>query len=192
MPAGSLNSGVEDILDGPLLPKTKSNRAASAFAQPSGLACDGESIYVADSEGSSIRQVPLAPGSDVTTLVGSADQADRRLFSFGDRDGPANAALLQHPLDVACEDGKLYIADTYNSKIKVLDPAKRTCETFVGGDKEGWLAGPVFNEPGGIHYADGKFYVADTNAHRIRIVDVKTKAVSTLKLSGVEAPKGGK
>ena len=96
---------------------------------------------------------------------------------------------LQHALGVAYHDGKLYVADTYNSKIKVLDPEKRTSTTFLGGEPEGWLATPMFNEPGGISYADGKLYVADTNAHRIRVVDLKTKAVSTLKLQGVEAPK---
>ena len=47
----------------------------------------------------------------------------------------------------------------------------------------------MFREPGGLSYADGKLYVADTNAHRIRVVDLKTKAVSTLNLQGVEAPK---
>ena len=53
----------------------------------------------------------------------------------------------------------------------------------------GRAATPLFNEPAGLCIAGGKIYVADTNAHRIRIVDLKTKAVSTLKLSGVEAPK---
>jgi DNA-binding beta-propeller fold protein YncE len=81
------------------------------------------------------------------------------------------------------------VADTYNSKIKLLDPVKRTCETFLGGEAKGQPDGPLFSEPGGISYADGKLYVADTNAHRIRVVDVKTKTVSTLKLQGVEAPK---
>jgi len=87
---------------------------------------------------------------------------------------------LQHALGLAYADGKLYVADTYNSKLKLLDPVQRTCVTFLGAGQ--------FSEPGGICYADGKLYVADTNAHRIRVVDVKTKAVSTLKLQGVEAP----
>ena len=59
----------------------------------------------------------------------------------------------------------------------------------MGGERVGWLAGPVFSEPAGISYANGKLYVADTNAHRIRVVDLKSKAVSTLTLSGVDAPK---
>jgi DNA-binding beta-propeller fold protein YncE len=81
------------------------------------------------------------------------------------------------------------VADTYNSKIKVIDPEKRTAETFLGGEPPGWLTTPLFSEPGGIAYAGGKLYLADTNAHRIRVIDLKTKAISTLKLQGGEAPK---
>jgi DNA-binding beta-propeller fold protein YncE len=92
---------------------------------------------------------------------------------------------LQHALAVQYVAGKLYVADTYNSKIKVLDPQTGECTTFVGGEPEGCLTGVTFNEPGGLSYANGKLYVADTNAHRIRIVDLATKDVSTLRLKGV-------
>jgi thiol-disulfide isomerase/thioredoxin len=168
-------NGREDIVDGSL--------ASSSFAQPSGLTTDGTNLFVADSEVSAVRQVPLDGKSDVKTLVGEG------LFDFGDEDGVGNRVRLQHALGVLYHDGLLYVADTYNSKIKILDPAKRSCKTFLGGESDGWLAGPLFNEPGGLSYAHGKLYVADTNAHRIRVVDLKTKAVSTLNLRGVEAPK---
>jgi DNA-binding beta-propeller fold protein YncE len=158
----------------------------SAFAQPSGLASDGKTLYVADSETSSIRAVPISGKGEVKTIVGEG------LFDFGDVDGAGEKVRLQHALGVTHHDGKLYVADTYNSKIKVIDPAARTSTTFLGGEPEGWLATPLFHEPGGISYADGKLYVADTNAHRIRVVDLKTKTVSTLSLQGVEAPKVAK
>ncbi len=167
--------GRENIADGSL--------SAAHFAQPSGLTTDGKTLYVADSEVSAVRAVPLDGKGNVKTLVGEG------LFEFGDVDGVGDKARLQHALGVAWADGKLFVADTYNSKIKVLDPATRQCKTFLGGEPDGWLAGPLFNEPGGISYAAGKLYIADTNAHRIRVVDLKTKAVSTLKLQGVEAPK---
>jgi thiol-disulfide isomerase/thioredoxin len=153
------------------------------FAQPSGLTTDGKDLYVADSEVSAIRKVPLNGKGEVSTIVGQG------LFEFGDVDGIGAKVRLQHALGVVYVDGKLYVADTYNSKIKVIDPERRSAKTFVGGDPAGWLATPLFSEPGGISYADGKLYVADTNAHRIRVVDLKTKAISTLKLQGVEAPK---
>ncbi len=159
--------GREDIRDGPL--------ALSRFAQPSGLASDGKTLWVADSEVSAVRAVPLDGAGEVKTLVGKG------LFKFGDVDGEAEAVRLQHALGLAYHDGKLYVADTYNSKIKLLDPIQRTCVTFLGGAAN-------FSEPGGLSYADGKLYVADTNAHRIRVVEMKTKTVTTLKLQDVAAP----
>jgi thiol-disulfide isomerase/thioredoxin len=167
-------AGPEDIQDGSL--------SEALFAQPSGLASDGKTLYVADSEVSAIRAVPLSGKGEVRTIVGQG------LFEFGDIDGTGDEVRLQHAIGVGWADGKLYVADTYNSKIKVIDPAKRSCTTFLGGPG-GWLAEPLFNEPAGLSFAHGKMYVADTNAHRIRVVDLKTKVVSTLPLVGVEPPK---
>ncbi len=158
-------SGRENIRDGPLY--------SANFAQPSGLTTDGTNLYVADSEVSAVRKLPLNGEGRVSTLVGTG------LFDFGDQDGVGDKALLQHALGVVFHAGKLYVADTYNGKLKTLDPATREVKTFVAGE---------FNEPAGITYAGGKLYVADTNAHRIRVVDVATKAVSTLELKGVTPP----
>ena len=101
-------------------------------------------------------------------------------------DGPGkDAQLLQHAIGVAYHNGKVYVADTYNSKIKTIDLSTGEVKTFLGGpppeDDE-----PLFNEPAGLSIAGGNLYVADTNAHRIRVIDLKTKAVKTLELSGVE------
>jgi DNA-binding beta-propeller fold protein YncE len=168
-------TGRERLVDGPL--------DESCFAQPSGLTCDGDRLYVADSEVSAVRALPVrGKKGDVKTIVGED------LFEFGDEDGVGAKVRLQHALGVAWHDGKLYVADTYNSKVKVIDPAKRSCKTLWGGPG-GWLAGPVFNEPGGLSFAADRLYIADTNGHRIRVVDLKTGKVSTLALRGVEAPK---
>ena len=167
-------NGREDIVDG--------RRAEASFAQPSGLTSDGKFLYVADSEVSAVRAVALGGTDEVRTVVGEG------LFKFGDVDGTGNKVRLQHALGVACADGKVYVADTYNGKIKVLDPQTRTCKSYLGGEPDGWLAGKLFHEPGGLSYADGKLYVADTNAHRIRVVDLRKKAVTTLALKGVQAP----
>jgi len=104
---------------------------------------------------------------------------------FGDVDGVGDNVRLQHALGVAFKDGKLYVADTYNSKIKLIDPAKRSCTTFLG-DPPGWLKPRMFNEPGGVSIAGNKLYVADTNNHRICVVDLGTKALATLQLQGIE------
>ncbi len=161
----------ENLVDGP--------RLGSCFAQPSGLASDRRKLYVADSEVSAVRVLPLSGMGEVSTLVGTG------LFDFGDIDDVGRRARLQHALGIDYVEGKLYVADTYNSKIKAIDPVTQSCRTFAGADKKAKL----FNEPGGISHAGGKLYVADTNAHRIQVIDLETKAVSTLKLQGVEPPK---
>lgn len=166
-------TGAENLEDGPL--------AQSAFAQPSGLATDGSRLYVADSEISAIRSVPMNGKGQVRTIVGEG------LFEFGDVDGEGDKVRLQHALGVAHYKDRLYVADTYNSKIKLIDPDKRTCETFLG-DPAGWLKPKMFNEPGGLCFAGDKMYIADTNNHRIRVVDMKSKELRTLELQGVDPP----
>jgi thiol-disulfide isomerase/thioredoxin len=169
-------SGREARLDGP--------RAEAGFAQPSGLETDGKTLFVADSESNIIRAIGLAPNGEVRTLVGGD------LFDFGDKDGRGNDVRLQHPLGLARWGDKLLIADTYNHKIKVLDPNARSVNSFAGSGKPGQADGaaPSFYEPGGITVAGDRLYVADTNNHAIRIVDLKTKQTRTLPIKGLKPP----
>jgi DNA-binding beta-propeller fold protein YncE len=183
-------NGIEDIVDGPLLPQAPYELGASSFAQPSGLASDGQWLLVADSEGSSIRAVPLDPAGQVQTIVGTADLPYGRLFTFGDKDGDLNQALLQHPLGLVCVGDKIYVADTYNNKIKLIDRASGTVTTVAGTGKPGRddQAG-TFDEPSGISYAAGKLYVADTNNHLIRTIDFERgNQVATLVIKGLTPP----
>ncbi len=154
----------------------------SALAQPSGITTDGKKLYFADSEVSCIRAADIDPNGTLETLVGGD------LFEFGDVDGIGRQARLQHPLGVVYVDGVLYVADTYNNKIKRLDPRTRRIETFLGTGTAGARDGdnPTFDEPGGISHAHGKLYIADTNNHLIRVADLKTKRVETLQLRGLE------
>ncbi|MCW8132084.1 MAG: redoxin domain-containing protein [Planctomycetota bacterium] len=159
----------EDIFDGEFL--------GAAFAQPSGLCLDGQQLYSADAETSSVRLLDLQE-KQVASIVGTG------LFDFGDKDGTGDEVLLQHCLALAMHDGKLLVADTYNNKIKQLDPKTRECRTFLGDGQPGLVDGgsPRFYEPGGLAVLNGKLYIADTNNHAIRVVDLKTKQVSTLEI----------
>lgn len=153
-----------------------------ALAQPSGITTDGKKLYFADSEVSCIRAADIRPDGELETLVGGD------LFEFGDGDGFGRQARLQHPLGVVYVDGVIYVADTYNNKIKRLDPHTRKIETFLGTGAAGARDGdsPTFDEPRGITYAHGKLYIADTNNHLIRAADVKTKRVETFQLRGLD------
>ena len=168
-------SGREARLDGSLL--------KSGFAQPSGIATDGTTLYVSDSESNIIRRIDIA-GGDVTTLVGGD------LFEFGDVDGSGDDVRLQHPLGLISFGDKLLIADTYNHKIKQLDPKRKSVTTLLGTGKPGQADGtsPSFYEPGGLAIANDKLYIADTNNHAIRVADLKTKTTSTLMIKGLTPP----
>ena len=164
-------TGREGIVDGVI--------SSSELAQPSGMTTDGTNLYFADSEVSALRKVNMevAPPR-VETLIGTG------LFDFGDIDGPFKTARLQHVLGVAYQDGKVYVADTYNHKIKIADLAAKTLDTFVGSGAPGVGDGsqPQFYEPSGVSIAGDQLFVADTNNHAVRVVDLKTKQVTTLNL----------
>jgi len=183
-------NGREDVVDGPLLPHEPYQPGYASFAQPSGLASDGTWLYVADSEGSSIRAVPFDASGQVRTLVGTAALPGARLFTFGDVDGPAARVRLQHALGIVYYQGRLYVADTYNNKIKVIDPATGFTQTLSGTGRPGKSDDPAsFDEPAGITAAGGKLFVADTNNHLLRVVDLgKGNRVSTLAIPGLEPP----
>ena len=165
-------SGREGIRDGIL--------RHAMLAQPTGIDTDGDTIYFADSETSSVRTATRGESGDVSTLVGTG------LFDFGDRDGVGDSAQLQHVQGVCWHEGMLYVTDTYNNKIKRIEPLTRAVSSFAGLGDAGFEDGPareaLFYEPEGLAIAGGKLYVADTNNHAIRVAALSTGTVSTLEL----------
>lgn len=176
-----VGSGIEGLQDGLF--------EEAQLAQPSGLYYDEGLLYFADSESSSIRSADIE-ARQVTTLAGPRSND---LFDFGDIDGGLGSSRLQHALGVTGDENNLlYVADTYNSKIKLLDPTAKTVTTIFGlGDLGGFRDGNAdeaeFDEPGGLDYANGKLYVADTNNHAIRVIDLAAQTVSTVVFPNPEA-----
>lgn len=172
--AGFAGTGGEGLLDGAA--------TAAEFAQPSGLATDGTSLYVADAESSSVRRIDIATGN-VTTLVGKG------LFKWGDVEGPFDTAFLQHDQGLAIDGNTLYVADTYNSKIKALDLTQQVVSTVAGDETP-----PPFFYPGGLAVmpqsgSSTKLLVADTDHDQIVIVDASgTPAPQQWPISGLSAP----
>jgi DNA-binding beta-propeller fold protein YncE len=161
-------TGTEAMLDGRV--------ETSAWAQPSGLSVRGSTMYVADSETSAVRAVDLIKG-EVRTLVGEG------LFDWGDEDGVAGEAMLQHGLGVAAIEGGVLVADTYNGKIRRISEGP-------GGviDVRTVLSG--LSEPGSIAVtADGAWIIADTNAHRV--VRVTSGRIQPIPIRGAPAPLTG-
>jgi thiol-disulfide isomerase/thioredoxin len=131
----------EALRDGPV--------AEAAFAQPSGLAADGDRLWVADAETSSLRRIEAGQAH---TAVGQG------LFEFGHVDGPAADALFQHPLGVTVlPDGSVAVCDTYNNAVRRYDPAT---------DEVSTLATDVA-EPSAAVVLDGSLVVVESAAHRL-------------------------
>ena len=116
-------SGREAIGDGPL--------ALAQLAQPSGIAALNGRLFFTDSETSAVRSASVSHDGDVSTVVG------QHLFTFGDVDGFGDVVRLQHPLGIDAHDGALLIADTYNNKIKRIEPATRRAESILGSGEAG-------------------------------------------------------
>lgn len=169
-----LGSGREGLADGPA--------DSAMLAQPSGLEASDGILYWADSETSSVRMANLSGPAEVATLVGEG------LFVFGDEDGLGDQVKLQHPLALAVRGYEVFIADSYNHKIKRLFPHDRGCLTYLGDGNPGLIDGTSnaarLYEPGGLGLAGDRLFIADTNNHRIRVADLKTQSVSTVELSG--------
>jgi thiol-disulfide isomerase/thioredoxin len=174
----------EDVINGPL--------TEASFAQPSGLAVssDGTAIFVVDSEGSSIRRVPVSLDGQVTTVAGTSElPRGQSLFAFGDVDGIGDMARFQHPIGIARHRHTLFVADSYNHKIRTVDSQTGTVETWLGDGEAGDAASTTrFNEPAGLSVANNTLYIADTNSHRICAVELESRALRVLALEGLQPP----
>lgn len=141
-------SGDEGLTDGAALDAT--------LAQPSGLARLPGGYAVADSESSAVRV--FTDDGRVATLVGAG------LFEWGDADGGRDQARLQHPLGVAAAGGHVYVADSFNGRLRHWHDGVLVT-----------LPSEPLAEPGGVDVLpDGRLVVADTNHHRVVTVDPDT------------------
>ncbi len=159
-------SGAEAIDDGPL--------PRATLAQPMALTTDEGVLYFADAESSGVRRAPFGGEGKVETLAGTG------LFEFGNVDGTGDEVRLQHPAGLAWGQGnhRLWVADSYNDKLKLIDPATRAAETVEPFDAE-------LDEPMGIASAGHQLLVADTNHHRVLRVDQIDKRVLELEIRGL-------
>ena len=172
----------------------RADRLLAAWAQPSGLAVGNGELFVADSESSTVRAIDLTSGA-TRTIAGGENAQPRNLFAFGDTDGVGEKARMQHVLGVQwwAKENKVIVADTYNHRLKLLNPKTGEVRRWIGSGKPGLRDGNgldvQFSEPSGFALGPrGKrLFVADTNNHSIRVVDLASLDVTTLQLTGVPA-----
>jgi hypothetical protein len=145
--AGSGQLGLADGMGG-----------GASFAQPCALGVLGRHLAVADSASSSVRWVHV-DDARVETALGSG------LYEFGDHIGARDEARLQNPLGLAVDPrGIVFIADSYNNGIKVLNRKS--------GEVRALRINYRFAEPGGMSLAAGALWVANTNLHEVMRIDL--------------------
>ena len=151
---------------------------SAAFSTPSGLALDGAgNLYVADTGNNRVRRVTRE--GVVTTLAGGG--------AAGFQDGAAAEARFDAPVGVAVgREGEVYVADTYNDRVRVIAKDGRV-RTLAGLGTPGLADGgaldaALFDTPCGVAVSEaGEVYVADTGNNRLRRI-TKDGQVSTLNL----------
>ena len=170
-------TGAEGLDDGP--------RLSATLSQPSGLAADSSTLWFTDPEASAVRSIELGSNGQLTTLIGEG------LFSWGDTVGASEATKLQHAVGIELLGGYLYVADTYNHRIKVIDSQSTNSRVVAGNGEPGLTDGfggaAQLDEPSGLSGADGTLFIADTNNHRIRTLDIATGELTTLKFSNQQS-----
>ncbi|WP_264446524.1 hypothetical protein [Novosphingobium sp. JCM 18896] len=150
-----------------LEPSGRISTLPGVFDTPSGLAIDPMgNVIVADTGANAIRKI--SPAGVLTTIAGGAGP--------GYRDGPASQALFNGPIGIAVDDrANVYVADTYNDRIRVITAAGLV-RTLAGGSLPGFADGQgsaaAFNTPCGLALdGDGNLLIADTGNDAIRRVD---------------------
>jgi len=110
----------------------------------------------------------------VNILTGRIDLIAGAPGTSGDSNGAATDARFNAPIGVAvAEDGRIFVADTYNDRIREIgaDGRVRTVAGSVAGFRDGAAHDAQFDTPCGLAIEpNGLFLVADTGNHRIRRV----------------------
>ena len=142
---------------------------AAGLNEPAALVVQGGRLYVADQSNNRIRMVDLRTGV-ITTVAGTGTAA------FNGDGRPATEAALAGPSGLTIgTDGRLYIADTFNGRIRAVDPATGIIETVVGdggeyryqGEME--AASPSLSRPSGIAVdVEGNVFMTDSDNHLVR------------------------
>lgn len=158
----------------------------AALNEPVALTLDGWGrLYVADQSNNRVRRIDLTSGL-MTTVVGTGESG------YNGDGSPGTETALAGPSGLAVDrDGSLYVADTFNSRIRKFDVRTGMLETVVGGTGEFQFvpgeneASPNVSRPYAIAlHPDGRLFITDTDHHLIRIWDFQKREMSLLAGNG--------
>jgi trimeric autotransporter adhesin len=147
---------------------------SAALSYPRGVTVDASgNLYIADTYNGRIRKVSKSSGI-ITTVAGTKDGA------FSGDGGPATSARLYAPSGVTLDAlGNLYIADTYNNRIRMVSESSGIITTVAGtgtynysGDGGLATSATLFHPSGVTVDASGNLYIADFGNSRIRMISL--------------------
>lgn len=159
----------------------------ASFKRPYGIATDGANLYVTDSGNNKVRKIIIATGK-VTTLAGSG--------ASGSLDGAGTKASFANLSGLTIDKGNLYVADTWNNKIRKIVIATGAVSTLAGSGGADSLDGTgkkaSFNQPSDITTDGSSLYVVDSYNQTIRKIETANGKVTTLAGSGERSHENGK
>ncbi len=152
---------------------------------------EGEAFFIANTGSNNVLVVK--PNGEVIVQVGSKTP--------GLRDGVIDMARFNSPSGLLIDENKLYVADTGNHSLRVVDFKEESVKTLVGIGSRGQI---LSKEKSGLSFAlsspsDIEFFpnkstiaIANSGSHQILSYDINSKNISVLAGNGYEGIKDGK
>ena len=165
--------------------------ASASLNSPAGIALDGAgNLYIADTVNNVIRKITAATGI-ITTVVGFKNAEGAGASGYGGDGGPATAAILNTPWGVTFDAfGNLFVADTFNHRIRRIDPLTDFITTIAGTGIAGYngdgipATSAALNLPYAVAFdAAQNMYIPDSANNRVRMVS-PSGTISTFAGSG--------
>jgi sugar lactone lactonase YvrE len=188
------NTGLISTLAGVGQPRFSGDGGPSVKAglnEPAALAVHGTRVYIADQSNNRVRMIDVAT-EIITTVAGTG------LAGYNGDGMPAAEASLAGPSGLAVgADGTLYIADTFNGRIRGVDPRNGMISTVAGDGGDYRYQGPTettsgsLSRPSGISLdLDGNLVITDSDNHLVRRWERATGRIDRIAGTG-EASGGG-
>ncbi len=162
--------------------------ARAIFKQPVDATYDDAgNLYIVDQQNQRVRRIDTT--GNISTIAGSG-----MIGSTGDG-GPALMATFSWAVGsnpnpsggIAFHAGKLYVSDTQNNRIRVIDIASGQVDAFAGTGEaaDGGDGGPALearlHSPRDLEIGpDGDLYFADTDNSRVRAINLTTGIIRTV------------
>lgn len=181
----TLATGRVDLIAGGYAPGFREGKQSQGVMldTPVGIVASGTMIYVSEIGSSLIRSVDVSTGDAVVKRVAGV------LNSAGYKDGARLEALFNFPqgLALSTDASLIYVADSANNKVRVVDLTTGLVSTLAGGDllgghEDGVASRAKFLLPTGLslHPSGALLAVADRQNHKIRLVALPSGITSTL------------